>query len=133
MESQFRLAGINAEIKKLHHVVSALQPEELAIVSDLVLKPLAEKQSSALWARLCSQYAASEEQRLRDHISGMQLRDRKLSSLLLEMRSKAENRITDDLLKSLFLQHLPNIQQILAIPDNRVEKLAEMADINDTV
>ncbi|GBN39845.1 hypothetical protein AVEN_103910-1 [Araneus ventricosus] len=46
----------------------------------------------------------SEEQRLRDLISGMQLGDRKPSRLLLEMRSKAENKIREELLKSLFLQ-----------------------------
>ncbi|GFT96790.1 retrovirus-related Pol polyprotein from transposon 297 [Nephila pilipes] len=52
----------------------------------------------ALRNRLCLQYADSEEQRLRDLISGMQLGDRKPSRLLLEMRSKAGNRLTEELL-----------------------------------
>ncbi|GIY95787.1 uncharacterized protein CEXT_175191 [Caerostris extrusa] len=59
----------------------------------------------------------------------MQLGDRRPSRLLLEMRSKAGARINDNLLKSLFLQRLPtNVQQILAISNDNLDKLAEMAD-----
>ncbi|GIX68522.1 uncharacterized protein CDAR_515171 [Caerostris darwini] len=59
----------------------------------------------------------------------MQLGDRRSSRLLLEMRSKAGARINDNLLKSLFLQRLPtNVQQILAISNDNLDMLAEMAD-----
>ncbi|GFT42580.1 uncharacterized protein NPIL_490731, partial [Nephila pilipes] len=126
MESQFVLAGITAEITKFHHVVSALQPEELGIVGDIILNPPAVKPYAALRDRLCSQYAESEEQRLRGLISGMQLGDRNPSRLLLEMRSKADSRISEELLKSLFIQRLPT--QILAISDDPLDKLAAMAD-----
>ncbi|GFU56803.1 uncharacterized protein NPIL_62681 [Nephila pilipes] len=129
MESQFVLAGITAEITKFHHVVSALQPEELGIVGDIILNPPAVKPYAALRDRLCSQYAESEEQRLRGLISGMQLGDRKPSRLLLEMRSKADSRISEELLKSLFIQRLPtHVQQILAISDDPLDKLAAMAE-----
>ncbi|GFT44216.1 uncharacterized protein NPIL_54851 [Nephila pilipes] len=129
MESQFVLAGITVEITKFHHVVSALQPEELGIVGDIILNPPAVKPYAALRDRLCSQYAESEEQRLRGLISGMQLCDRKPSRLLLEMRSKADSRISEELLKSLFIQRLPtHVQQILAISDDPLDKLAAMAD-----
>ncbi|XP_023227792.1 uncharacterized protein LOC111634858 [Centruroides sculpturatus] len=129
MESQFSLAGITMEVTKFHHVVSALQPEELAVVADIILNPPVDKPYEALKARLCRQYADSEAQRLKDLISGMQLGDKKPSRLLLEMRSKASAHIGDDLLKSLFLQRLPsNVQQILAISNDSLDKLAEMAD-----
>ncbi|GFX44924.1 retrovirus-related Pol polyprotein from transposon 17.6 [Trichonephila clavipes] len=129
MESQFVLAGITTEITTFHHVVSALQPEELGIVGDILLNLPAVKPYAALRARLCSQYAESEEQRLRGLISGMQLGDRKPSRLLLEMRSLADSRILEELLKSLFLQRLPtHVQQILAISNDQLDKLAEMAD-----
>ncbi|KAF8786215.1 hypothetical protein HNY73_007967 [Argiope bruennichi] len=98
MESQFMLAGITMEITKFHHVVSVLQPEELAIVGDLILKPPTENPYTALRAQLCSQYTESEEQRLRDLISGIQLGDRKPLRLLLEMKSKAGNRTSDNLI-----------------------------------
>ncbi|GBN90657.1 hypothetical protein AVEN_94911-1 [Araneus ventricosus] len=103
MESQFTLAGVTSEITKFHHIVAALQPEELEVVGDIMLNPPADEPYDALRKRLCSQYADSEEQRLRDLISGMQLGDRKPSRLLLEMRSKAENKISEEWLKSLFL------------------------------
>ncbi|GIX95129.1 peptidase A2 domain-containing protein [Caerostris darwini] len=70
-----------------------------------------------------------EAQRLRDLISGMQLGDRRPSRFLLEMRSKEDARINDDLLKSSFLPRLPtNVQQILAISNDNLDKLSEMAD-----
>nr|XP_042896690.1 uncharacterized protein LOC122269118 [Parasteatoda tepidariorum] len=53
----------------------------------------------------------------------MQLGDRRPSRLLLEMRNKAGARINE------FLQRLPtNVQQILAISNDNLDKLAEMAD-----
>lgn len=128
MESQFVLAGVTAEVTMFHHVVSALQPEELAIVSDLVLSIPKEKPYTTIRDRLCSQYADTKEEQLRDLISGMQLGDKKPSRLLLEMKGKAGS-IAEDLLKTLFLQRLPpNVQQILAISNDNLEKLAEMAD-----
>ncbi|GIX96542.1 uncharacterized protein CDAR_187641 [Caerostris darwini] len=129
MESQLTLAGVTTETTKFYHVFSALQPEELAVVSDIILKPLADVPFTALKKRLCTQYADSEAQRLEDLISGMQLGDRRPSRLLLEMRSKAGAQINHDLLKSLFLQRLPtNVQQILAISNDNLDKLAEMVD-----
>ncbi|GBN20671.1 Retrovirus-related Pol polyprotein from transposon 297 [Araneus ventricosus] len=129
MESQFTLAGVTSEITKFHHIVAAVQPEELEVVGDIMLNPPADEPCDALRKRLCSQYADSEEQRLRYLISGMQLGDRKPSRLLLEMRSKAENKISEELLKSLFLQRLPtHVQQILAISNDKLDRLAETAD-----
>ncbi|GFS98072.1 uncharacterized protein TNCV_2855141 [Trichonephila clavipes] len=59
----------------------------------------------------------------------MQLGDRKPSRLLLEMRSKADSRISEELLKYLILQRLStHVQQILAISHDQLDKLAEMAD-----
>ncbi|GFR28915.1 peptidase A2 domain-containing protein [Trichonephila clavata] len=54
MESQFVLAGITAEITKLHHVVSVLQPKELGIVGDTILNSVAITPYAALQTRLCS-------------------------------------------------------------------------------
>ncbi|GFT08038.1 retrovirus-related Pol polyprotein from transposon 297 [Nephila pilipes] len=119
---------------------SSLEKKKLAKYTESVLSSLRgipamahagsvnskEKPFTALRNRLCSQYADSEEQRLCDLISGMQLGDRKPSRLLLEMRSKTGNRMTEELLKSLFLQRLPtHVQQILAISNDQLEKLAE--------
>ncbi|GFQ95131.1 uncharacterized protein TNCT_41481 [Trichonephila clavata] len=129
MENQFVLAGITTEITKFHHVVSALQPEDLGTVGDIILNPPVVKPYTALRTRLCSQYAETEEQRLRGLISGMQLGDRKPSRLLLEMRSKAGSRISEEMLKTLFIQRLPtHVQQILAISNDQLDKLAEMVD-----
>ncbi|GFU43260.1 uncharacterized protein NPIL_456941 [Nephila pilipes] len=79
--------------------------------------------------RLCSQYADSEEQRLRELIFGMQLGDHKPSHLLREMKSMAGNRIMKELLKSSLLYRLnTHVQQIFAISNDPLEKLADMTD-----
>ncbi|KAF8796809.1 Gag-Pol polyprotein like [Argiope bruennichi] len=107
------------EITKFHHIVVVLQPEELEVVGDIMQDPPAERPYEALRRRLCCQYAQSEEQKLKDVISGMQLGDRKPSRLLIEMRNKAGNKFSEEVLKSLFLQRLPNhVQQILAITND---------------
>ncbi|KAF8791910.1 hypothetical protein HNY73_003576 [Argiope bruennichi] len=59
----------------------------------------------------------------------MQFEDRKPSRLLVEMRNKAGKKISQEVLKSLFLQRLPtHVQQILAIANDKLERLAEMVD-----
>ncbi|GFR33993.1 uncharacterized protein TNCT_236731 [Trichonephila clavata] len=59
----------------------------------------------------------------------MQLGDRKPSLLLLEMRSKADSRISEELLKSLFTQRLPtHVQQNFAISNDQLDKLPERAN-----
>ncbi|XP_054713662.1 uncharacterized protein LOC129223121 [Uloborus diversus] len=129
LDSQFKLANITAESTKFHHVVSALQPEELAVVGDIILQPPSSSPYTALKTRLCQQYAESETERFKSLISGMQLGDKKPSRLLLEMRSKSPSHISEELLKTLFLQRLPvNAQQILAISSDDLDKLAMMAD-----
>ncbi|XP_071036422.1 uncharacterized protein [Parasteatoda tepidariorum] len=89
IESQFTLAGVTTESTKFHHVVSALQPEELAIISDIIISPPVHEHFIALKERMRTQYAESEAQRLRDLISGVQLGDRRPSRLLLEIRNNA--------------------------------------------
>ncbi|XP_055928213.1 uncharacterized protein LOC129959416 [Argiope bruennichi] len=129
IESEFILAGVTTEITKFHHILSVLQPEELEVVGDIMQDPPAERPYEVQRRRLCSQYAQSEEQKLKDVISGMQLGDRKPSRLLVEMRNKAGNKISEEILKSLFLQRLPtHVHKILAITNDKLERLAEMVD-----
>ncbi|GFS31427.1 uncharacterized protein NPIL_675801 [Nephila pilipes] len=111
----------------LHKSTAFLESES----GDLVQtngEPVSVKPYAALRTRLCSQYAESEEQRLRGLISRIQLGDRKSSRLLLEMRSKVDRRISEELPKSLFIQRLPtHVLQILAISNDQLDKLTEMA------
>lgn len=129
LESQFKLAGITDSVTQFHHLVASLQPEELAIAGDIISEQPPDQPYEKLKSRLISQYSLSEDQCIRELISGLQLGDKKPSRLLLEMRNKAGSQVKDDLLKTLFLQRLPtNVQQILAISNDPLDKLAEMAD-----
>ncbi|KAF8781698.1 hypothetical protein HNY73_012068 [Argiope bruennichi] len=112
MESQFILADVTTEITKFHHIVPVLQPEELEVVGDIMQHPPAKRPYEALRRRLCSQYAQSEEQKLKDVISRMQLGDRKRSRLLVEMRNKAGNEISEEMAEEQ--QTDPELREILS-------------------
>ncbi|GFR28916.1 peptidase A2 domain-containing protein [Trichonephila clavata] len=59
----------------------------------------------------------------------MQLSDHKYSHLLLEMRSKADSRISEELLQSVFIERFPtHMQQNLSISIDQLDKLSKMAD-----
>ncbi|GFU31433.1 uncharacterized protein NPIL_147131 [Nephila pilipes] len=127
MESQCILAEMKVESTKFHKVVSCLQPNDSAIVRN-ILNPPTEQSYTTLQTSLCLQFADSEEQHFHDLISEMQLGQRKSSHLFLGMRSNSGNRITDNLLRSLFLSALHHIAYTI-ISNYKLESLAENTDV----
>lgn len=102
----------------------------LAQVADIVELPSATGKYDAFKARLISAFAVSEETENRELLAGLELRDQKPSQLLRAMRMKSADRLTDNFLKTLWLQRLPsNVQTILNISETSdLTKLSEMAD-----
>ncbi|GFS86571.1 retrovirus-related Pol polyprotein from transposon 297 [Nephila pilipes] len=92
------LAGITVEITRFHHILLL----GIGHSREIILNPMVEMPYIEFQTIICSQCDDSVEQHLHDLISKIPLGDRKCSSLLLQMRSKALNRMTVDLLKSLF-------------------------------
>lgn len=129
VESNFVMSGIDKETTKFHCVVAALDMEILSYVKDIVETPPLENPYKVLKERIIKHFTQSESSRLRTLLQDMHLGDRKPSQLLHEMRSLAHSQITDDVLKTLFIQRLPiNIQQILSISKDSLDDLAQIAD-----
>ncbi|GBM83084.1 hypothetical protein AVEN_73083-1 [Araneus ventricosus] len=133
LESEFALGNISVGSTKFHYVIAALNSDDLTCVSDLVLNPpqtvLNPPFYNSLKTRLIAQNADSESVRLKKLLSGMEMGDKKPSTLLYAMKSLASDGILPELLKGLWMQRLPiQLQQILSVSGDNLQALSKMAD-----
>lgn len=74
-------------------------------------------------------FSESSERKLRKLLSDISLGDRKPSILLNEMTRLGGTSVSKEMLKTLWLQHLPTqIQSVLATSNDSLENLSKMAD-----
>lgn len=129
VESGFVTAGITSETTKYHCVVSALDVEVLSCVRDILIAPPADNPYTSVKQRIIQQFAQSENVRLRTLLQDIHLGDKRPSQLLHEMQNLAAGKVSDEVLRTLFLQRLPNnVQQILSISKDNTTDLALVAD-----
>lgn len=129
IEAQFKLADIAQDVTKYYAVVAALNSEVLTYVSDIVKNPPTTNLYETLKERLIAEFSDSEQKRLKDLLSNAVLGDERPTHLLRKMRQLANNKVTDDLLKTLWIQRLPKeTQTILSVSEGNLDKLAQMAD-----
>ncbi|XP_025997160.1 uncharacterized protein LOC105201603 [Solenopsis invicta] len=105
MEAQFATNGITQDLTKYYH---ALQSLDADVISE-----------------------DSEEKRLKTLLNQTILGDQRPSRLLRHMKDLAEDRMSDDLFKSLWLQRLPtNMQTVLSASGDilTLDRLTAMAD-----
>lgn len=70
-----------------------------------------------------------EQTKLQKVLMGTELGDQKPSELLSKMKSLAGDNFNDEVLKTLWLQRLPNqVRAILAVSNDQTDKLAELGD-----
>lgn len=129
IEAQFVISGITQDDTKFYSVISALSSDILSYVGDIVLSPPASDKYQALKSRLISEFSDSEQRRIKAVLSELILGDEKPSHLLRKMKQLAGNILGEEILKTLWLQRLPTqVQAILSISNDPVDKLAVMAD-----
>lgn len=129
VESQFFAGGITRDETKYHTVVAAIESNILNHVSDIILNPPTADMYSTLKKRMIEQFADSEQKQIRKLLQDMDLGDIRPSQLLREMRELAGKNLSDEILKSIWLQRLPpNIRSILAISNEKLPELALLAD-----
>ncbi|XP_042896652.1 uncharacterized protein [Parasteatoda tepidariorum] len=129
IEAQFKNSNVSAEITKYNITVAALEQKILNTVSDIVLSPPEETQYTAIIEALIARLSDSESVQLKMLFSELDLGDKRPSQLLREMRNLAIGKVNDNVLKPLWLQQLPQqVQAILAVSTEALDKLAEMGD-----
>ncbi|GFS54594.1 uncharacterized protein TNIN_131251 [Trichonephila inaurata madagascariensis] len=112
LEAQFSNSGVSNDTTKYNIVVAALDENVLDFVVDILSNPPHDKYET-LKNALLNKLTDTEESRLKKLLTDMELGDQRPSDLLRQMKNLAGSSISDELIKSLWLQRLP--QQTQAI------------------
>lgn len=129
VESQFAARKITNEKTRYSHVVANLNCATASQVKDLLKTPFAEGHYEKLKQKLISIYAETASEKFRKLISNADIGDKKPSQFLSYMKSLADNSITDDFIKKLWIQRLPAASRaVLSASKDNLDDLAKMAD-----
>ncbi|XP_011859683.1 PREDICTED: uncharacterized protein LOC105557124, partial [Vollenhovia emeryi] len=131
IEASFRSAGITVDRTKADCLLTGIDEETIAHVLDLVT---AEPPPANLYAqlkdRILAAFVVSPEARLRQLLKGQVLGDQRPSHLLNKMKQLNGGQCSDTVLRSLFIELLPEAHKALlvAADSSDLHKLAELAD-----
>ncbi|GFS49351.1 uncharacterized protein TNCV_2411221 [Trichonephila clavipes] len=129
LEAQFSNSGISNDTTKYNIVVAALDENVLDFVVDILSNSPHDDQYETLKNALLNRSADTEESRLKNLLTDMELGDRRPSDLSRQMKSLSGSSISDELIKSLWLQRLSQqTQAILSISKDSLNNIEEMAD-----
>lgn len=129
VEAQFEINRITVEGTKFNYLISQLEPKYIEDIWDLISDKNANNKYTLAKEKLLSVFKESENKRIKRLVTGIELGDMKPSQLLQKMRSLATDDISDKVLKTLWLDKLPDcIKNILLVSDENLEKLTKMAD-----
>lgn len=129
LEHWFKVVGITGDGQKFSTVVSALDAKLLQQVYTVVRDPPPSNRYQAIVDAIIHNFADSEQQRIQQLISGIQLGDRKPSHLLNDLRRVSGDVKDEKLLKGLWMKRLPvEVQVCLETVTAPLNKLAELAD-----
>lgn len=131
IEAQFVIAGITGDDTKYNTVLAAIESNILAQISDAVLQPPRTDKFGHLKKCIIDRFCESEQKKIQRLLSDIDLGDRRPTQLLNELSGLAKNRVSDDFLKSLWLQRLP--QQARAILQASNVELPELAKLADKI
>ena len=107
-ESQFVLNGITSDDAKYHHVVSALPPEVVSRIVDLVTEPPATGKYDTIKQRLTDSYAGTSMERAQRILDTNDLGGRHPLALRDELRNLARGADSEFFLRAVFLRSLPD-------------------------
>ncbi|XP_018802454.1 PREDICTED: uncharacterized protein LOC108977292 [Bactrocera latifrons] len=107
-------------------------------ISDIIINPPNSDLYSTLKKRIITQFADSEQNRVKKLLQEQELGDMRPSKLLREMRSLPGSEDNDNILKSIFMSQLPsNMRLIISISNELLDKVALLADkiceVSDTL
>lgn len=129
LEAQFANSNIVTDLTKFNTIVGNVESDILSSVSDIIRNPPAINCYETIKTRLIAQFQISDNSKLKNLLHNLTLGDLRPSDLLRKMRDLSCGKVGDDLLKTLWLQRLPNnIQSVLACSADALPALATMAD-----
>ncbi|GFX41297.1 transposon Ty3-I Gag-Pol polyprotein [Trichonephila clavipes] len=119
VEAQFQISRISLEETKFHYLVSQLEPKYVENIWDIVNSKSDTKYTDSK-NRLLSLFKESENLHIKRLLTGIELGDMKPSQLLQKLKTFGTSDISDNLIKTLWLEKLPgSIKNILVVSDER--------------
>lgn len=130
VEATFALNRITSDKIKFRHILSNLDPTIIPFVTDLITDPPHQDKYEAIKKRIISAFGESKEAKLRKILRDQELGEDKPSHLLQRLRNLAGGDGTDSIIRSLFLEQLPeSARGILAVsPEGDLDTLAIQAN-----
>lgn len=129
IEAQFVTAQVKTDASKFNTVVGAIESNVLCQVSAAVLNPPTEDKYGNLKKLIIDRFSDSAQSKMRKLLSEMSLGDQKPSNLLNEMKRLGGTSLTEEFLKTLWLQNLPvHARAILSTSEVDLNTLATLAD-----
>lgn len=129
IEAEFKFSGIKSDHRKYLAVVRSLDEKTVVKVGDIVSNAPEIDKYKSIKEAIIARIAPSEDSNLQKLLKDLDLGDRKPSDLLREMKSLADNKISDEVVKKLWFQRLPSqATAILTISKEPLDSLATMAD-----
>lgn len=130
VEATFALNNINGDATRFRHVITQLDSQTLPAIADIIINPPATDKYAAIKARIMSSFAETSESKLRKLLRGLDPCNDKPTILLQRIRHLADGQVGDALLRTLFLEQLPEyVRGVLAISgDLDLSALALQAD-----
>lgn len=130
VKAAFALNNINGDATRYRHVITQLDARTLLAIADFISNPPADNKYPAIKARIMSSFADTTESKLRRLLRGLEPTNEKPSLLLQRIRGLADGHVGDALLRTLFLEQLPEyVRGVLAISgDIDLTTLAQQAE-----
>ncbi|XP_073822292.1 uncharacterized protein [Musca autumnalis] len=130
VEAVFKVNRITRGETKFDHILCNLDPETLEFVSDIILATdFHGCKYEALKNKLIAAFTESDEKKLRRLLVGHAIGDQKPSHYLQFMRNTGLGQVSDSVLKSLFLEQMPeNVRIILVGNKGTLDEIAAQAN-----
>lgn len=132
VEARFSVMKITGDTAKYNNVVSAIESSVLHQVSDAILHAPPQRKYDNLKEKIIKRYSESSRRKLSRVLSNMPIGDKRPSHFLNELKHLCEGRLGDEILKTIWLNALPeNMRHVLTSHDSATatsESLAVIAD-----
>lgn len=131
-EAAFVIHRITSDESKFRYIILNADQSVLPFVADLITTPPERDRYQTLKDRICSTLGETSTTKIRKLLGSHELGDQKPSIFLQRLRNLAPGQVTDEILKSIFLEQLPeNVRAILAVSE--VQDLTRLAAAADKV
>lgn len=130
LEAQFNTNGITRDETKFYTLVGNLDADILTEVRDIIRTPPESEKYDAIKKQMLLTFQESQQNRLKKLLNDTTLDGRRPTQLLKQMQELASGCISEDVLRTLWLQRLSSqTQAILAVStEQNITLLAQLAD-----